>query len=150
MVVVIVKGRALDKESKAYANAGVSAVATNWDEQALTSRASPEFMAATSRPQIDQFFGRIRELGRMNECQNLRGQAFFSLTTRSGERVTAAYSGDCNFQQGAARVSVSLIKYDGNWQVAGFNVTPISGRPASPAILSPRERLPKQPSVLLA
>jgi hypothetical protein len=137
VVVMIVKGSALDKESKAYATAVISAVASNWDEQALTSRASTEFMAVTSRTQLDQFFERVRELGRMNGCKDLQGQASFSLTTWSGERVTAAYAGDCNFQEGAARVSVNLVKHGSNWQVAGFNVTPVNPHPVMPAMLEP-------------
>jgi len=135
VVVVIVKGNALDKESKGFANMVVRAVATNWDEQALMSRASPEFLAATSRDQVHQFFGRVRELGPMNDCKDLRGQASFSLTSWSGERVTATYVGDCIFQRGVARISLSLIRHRGNWQIAGFNVTPMNPHPAMPAML---------------
>jgi len=73
VVLTIAKGRALDKESKAYAALFISEVATNWDEQALTSRASAEFTAVTSPTQIDQFFGQARELGRLIGCKELRG-----------------------------------------------------------------------------
>lgn len=53
----------------------------------------------------------------------------------SHERVTAAYAGECNFRQGIAKVSITLIKHYGQWQVSGFNVQPVNMSSAQRAIL---------------
>jgi len=71
----------------------------------------------------------------MNGCTGLRGRAFFSLTTWSGEGVTAIYAADCDFTHGKARITVSLVKHRSGWRIAGFKVTRASAHPATPAKL---------------
>ncbi|MGA2411985.1 MAG: hypothetical protein ABSG46_16570, partial [Candidatus Binataceae bacterium] len=63
VVAVISIGHVLDWQSKAYAQAALTQIASNWDEQALASQMSPQFKAATSRAQLDEFFGQARRLG---------------------------------------------------------------------------------------
>jgi hypothetical protein len=124
--VVIVKGNALDRESKTYAQSIVNSIITSWDEEALIRCASPQFMAVTPRTQLDEFFGRARQLGRLKECDQLQGQASFSLTSWSGKSENAAYTDNCNFQRGTARIYLNLVKNGEDWIIVGFNVTPLS------------------------
>lgn len=42
------RGNALDKESSAYADAALLAIASQWSQKALLERASPEFKQATT------------------------------------------------------------------------------------------------------
>src|ERR1017187_1670145 len=46
---VAVRGNALDKESKAYADAAIPAIANGWNEKELLDRASPEFKRAATQ-----------------------------------------------------------------------------------------------------
>lgn len=61
---VAVRGNALDKESKAYADEAIPAIVTTWVDKALLDRASPEFNQATTAVQVYQMF-RAWESGRV-------------------------------------------------------------------------------------
>ena len=51
-----IRGTALDKESKAYADSALRAIVSTWSEKELLDRASPEFKKAVTIDQLDRFF----------------------------------------------------------------------------------------------
>jgi len=53
---VAVRGTALDKESKAYADTAIPAIVRTWSEKELLDRASPEFKKAVAIDQLDRLF----------------------------------------------------------------------------------------------
>ena len=48
---VAVRGKARDKESRAYADVAIPAIVTTWTDKALLDRASPEFKQGTTAVQ---------------------------------------------------------------------------------------------------
>jgi hypothetical protein len=119
---VAVRGNALDKESKAYADAAIPAIITNWSEKELLDRASPELNKAATQKQLDQLFRWVSSLGRLQKYDPLEGQALMSATTQTGQQITAQYSTKAMFEKGEATVTLGLIKHGDQWQILRFNV----------------------------
>lgn len=119
---IAVRGTALDKESKAYADAAIPAIITNWSEKELLDRASPEFKEAATQQQLDRMFHWFGSLGRLQKVDSATGQAIMSATTQTGKRITAQYTAKAKFDKGAAAIKLSLIKHADQWQILGFKV----------------------------
>jgi hypothetical protein len=66
---VAVRGNALDKESKAYADSAIPAIVTTWSEKELLDRASPEFKQAVTIDQLDRLFRWVSGLGQLQKCE---------------------------------------------------------------------------------
>jgi hypothetical protein len=119
-------GRGLDKESKTYADAAVVAIASQWNEQDLTDRASPQFMATVKDPaDLDRVVGVWRTLGPLKNYGGSKGEANINLGPH-GRTITAVYVARVEFDQNSARIKISLIKSDGAWKILGFYVAPDS------------------------
>ena len=117
------RGNALDKESKAYADAAIPAIITTWLDKALLDRASPEFNQTTNAVQVYQLFRQCESsLGRLQKCEPAQGQAAIFVTPQTGERITAKYTAKARFDNGEATITLSLIKHGDQWQIAGFHV----------------------------
>src|SRR6266576_2848063 len=89
---IAIKGTALDKESKAYADAAIPAIVTTWSEKELLERASPEFKQAVTIDQLDRLFQWVSSLGRLQKCEPAEGQSLMSMTSQSGKQITAKYT----------------------------------------------------------
>jgi hypothetical protein len=122
IVFVAVRGNALDKESKAYADAAIPAIITNWSEKALLDRASPEFNKAVTQQQLDQLFRWVSSLGGLQKYDPPQGQALMSATTQAGKQITAQYTTKATFAKGEATVTLGLIKHGDQWQILRFSV----------------------------
>ncbi len=123
LVVAVIKGRALDKQSKAYADAAVVAIVSNWNDHALLDRASGAFMKTTNNEEIDQLFHRLRVLGKMTKYRGSKGSssAYFSFN-KWRWKITASYISRADFQFGVAAIKINLIKRHGRWRILGFFV----------------------------
>jgi len=119
---VAVRGNALDKESKAYADAAIPAVVNGWNEKELLDRASPEFKRAATQQQLDQMFHWFGSLGRSQKCDPAQGQALMSATTQNGKVISAQYTTRATFEKGEAMITLGLIKHGDQWQILRFNV----------------------------
>jgi hypothetical protein len=122
IAVVAVRGIALDKESKAYVEAAIPAIITNWTEKELLDRASPEFKQAATQQQLDQLFRWVSTLGRLQKYDPPQGQALMSATTQTGKVISAQYTTKATFEKGEAIVTLGLIKHGDQWQILRFNV----------------------------
>jgi hypothetical protein len=119
---IAVRGTALDKESKAYADAAIPAIITNWSEKEFLDRASPEFNKAATQQQLDQMFHWFGSLGRLQKIQSAQGQAITSATTQTGKQVTAQYTAKATFDKGEATIKLALVKHGDQWQILGFHL----------------------------
>jgi nitrogen-specific signal transduction histidine kinase len=123
IVIFAIKGPALDKQSKAYVDANLPLIISNWDEQELLSRASPEFMGNSKRNDLDNFFSALsRKLGKMRSYQECKGQSYVNISPQNGKIVTAVYASKVIFENGSATITTTLIKHSDNWQIEGFDV----------------------------
>src|SRR5438034_10755745 len=100
IAVVAIKGSALDKESKAYADSAVPAIVSTWSEKALLDRASPEFKKAVTIDQLDRLFRWVGGLGQLQKCGPAEGQAVMSATTQTGKRISAQYTSKGDIPEG--------------------------------------------------
>lgn len=129
IIVIALRGNALDKQSKAYADDAIPAIVDGWKERELLERASPEFKKAVTQQQIDQLFQRFAGLGRLQKCEPAHGQSVMSATTQSGNTIKAEYTAKAKFERGEATIQLDLVKHGDQWQVLGFFVKP----PAMPS-----------------
>lgn len=119
---VAVRGTALDKESKAYADSAIPPIVTTWSEKELLDRASPEFKKAIAIDQLDRLFGAFAALGRLQKCEPAQGQSLMSATTQNGKTISAQYTAKATFEKGEATIKLGLIKHGDQWQILGFYV----------------------------
>jgi hypothetical protein len=120
--IAAVKGSALDKESKAYVDSTVPLVVSNWDEQTLLSRASPEFTQAVDKQSLDKLYIMFRKLGKLRVYEGSKGQSYMSMTTQSGKSITSVYVCKATFEAGPANIKVTLSKHGDKWEIAGLRV----------------------------
>jgi hypothetical protein len=121
---VAIRGAALDKESKTYADRAILAIVTNWSEKELLDRASSELKQAATQQQIDEYFLRASTLGRLQKCESAQGQALMSATTQGGKMISARYTSKATFEKGEATVTLGLIKHGDQWQILNFDARP--------------------------
>ena len=119
---VAVRGTALDKESKSYADAAIPAIVTTWSQKELLDRASPEFKNAMTIDQLDRLFQVFSRLGRLQKCEPVQGQAIMSATSQTGRTTTGQYTAKATFEKGDATIMLVLIKHGTQWQIGGFHV----------------------------
>ena len=115
-------GRGLDDSSKRYAIEAARAITTQWDQQALQSRLSPEFQALVKPGDLENWFAVYRKLGALKQTGDVQGQANISMTTAKGKMITAQYRFRGEFENGPAEILITLIQHDGQWQIYGFRV----------------------------
>jgi len=131
---VAMRGNALDKESKAYADAAIPAIVTSWLDKALLDRASPEFNQATTAVQVYHMFRSWESnLGRFQKCEPAQGQSLMSVTTYGGKTISAQYTAKAQFERGEAIIRLVLIKHGDQWQILRFDVK-------SPKLVPPKNQ----------
>ncbi len=130
VLVVAPKGRALDRESKAFADSAIVAIAANWNESELVDRASEQFiMSFKSRDDMYHVLDPLRQLGQLVKYDGSVGDSNMNLQLGHGIVVTAVYQAHAIFRNGEARIRISLIKSDDQWEILGFFVTPSFTKP---------------------
>jgi hypothetical protein len=119
---VAVRGNALDKESKAYADSAIPAIVTTWSEKELLDRASPEFRKVVKSDQLDQMFRWFTSLGHLQRCEPAQGEAGISVTTQTGKVISGRYAAKATFDKGEGTIKLGLIKHGEQWQILNFYV----------------------------
>jgi len=119
---VAIRGTALDKESRAYADSAIPAIVTGWSEKELLDRASPEFKKAVTIDQLDRLFRWVSGLGQLQKCEPAQGQAGISVTPQTGKVISGQYTAKATFQKGEAVIKLGLIKHGDQWQILSFHV----------------------------
>ncbi len=129
-VILVVAGlnaiKPLTAEATAYADASISAIATEWDGEALKKRASSELKAELTDEKVDgvMSFG-AENLGLMTNYQGASCMIVnFEVTTADGELVQASCDARAEHEGGGAGYSVALIKRNDAWALLSFFVIP--------------------------
>lgn len=117
-------GKTLDKESKAFVDAAIPAIVSDWDAMEIKKRASPEFDETINYEDLQQLLDILRGLGEMEEYRGSMGQAQIVLSIEDGVVITAVYEASADFEAGSADMLLSLIKHEGTWQILGFKINP--------------------------
>jgi hypothetical protein len=119
---IAIRGTALDKESKTYADSAIPAIVSTWSEKELLDRASSEFKNAVTIDQLDRMFHWFTSLGHLQKCEPAQGQAIMSATPQTGRMTTGEYTAEATFEKGEATIKVVLIKHGDQWQIGSFHV----------------------------
>jgi len=120
---LFVQSRALDLQSRQFADQSALAVLGSWDEQDLLDRGAAQLIAAQTDAERDDLFAGWSQLGELRHYAGSRGGAKVTLT-RGGALVTANYVGKAEFSHGNALVKLALVREKGAWRVLGFGVYP--------------------------
>ena len=134
IAVIVVKGRELDAESKAYVDNAIPAVAAHWRKQDLLDRATPELRRSVTPGQLQALFENFAQLGRLVDYQGAKGDANMAYFTGSGASITASYVAKARFENGNVIFRILLKKQDDHWLIHGFHVDPDPDAPKRPAV----------------
>ncbi len=117
-------GYDLEGESRQFADAAIADIGRDWDARVLESRAAPELLQTTSPQQRKSALKNFSQLGRLTDYGAPRGEA--NIAIQDGVSIiTARYSADAQFQNGAATISLGLVKEGGLWMIASLDVRAI-------------------------
>lgn len=120
--ILVVKGRKLDRQSKRYADRTIVAIVSNWNENALVERASPEFKRVCPAACADSMFNKLDRLGHLKRYLGSKGAANIRYWSGQGMIITASYIARATFANGTASIKLNLVKRKGEWSVVRFFV----------------------------
>jgi hypothetical protein len=127
-VLIAKKGIGLDADAKAYVDSAVVAICSNWDQQQLIDRASPELMAAVKPGELQALFERLSSAGPLSKYEGSSGQASI-MVYNGNSKITAKYVAKALFAHSEGTITISLIQNDGKWRILGFHVD-LAAKPA--------------------
>ena len=116
-------GKKLDKESKAFVDAAIPAIISDWDITELQKRASPELDETADYDDVEEYFGSLQQLGKFQEYKGSIGDSNITISL-SGYEITADYTASADFEAGSVELQISLIRHNGLWQILDFKVSP--------------------------
>ena len=116
-------GKKLDKESKAFVDAAIPAIISDWDIAELQKRASPELDETADYDDVEEYFGSLQQLGKFQEYKGSVGDSNITISL-GGYEITADYTASADFEAGSVELQISLIRHNGQWQILDFKVSP--------------------------
>ncbi len=117
-------GNRLDKESKAFVDAAIPAIAAAWDISEIQKRASPEFDDDVDYDELEQDLDELRHMGKLIEYKGSKGEANITISFQLGYDITADYSASADFETASADIQITLIRHNGQWQILDLRVNP--------------------------
>jgi hypothetical protein len=122
---LVALGKKYDKESKAFVDTAVQAIAADWDIEELQKRASSEFNDEVDYDSLEEDFTTLQQLGKLVEYEGSKGDSNITISL-AGYTITADYTAIADFETGSAEIQISLVKRGGRWQILDFSVSPES------------------------
>jgi hypothetical protein len=117
------QGRGMDRQSKAYADAAIVAVTSDWDLTQLEDRASPALMKILVNQNFGQkLFTAFMRLGKLTKYDGSKGQSSTTIGIGEPSSTTAAYTAHAEFANGQADIDINLVKTGDQWLIYGFHV----------------------------
>jgi hypothetical protein len=117
-----IKGPQLDASSKAYVDANIPTIISSWSEDELLKRASKELQENLAGQQGNNFFSKVKQLGKYQSYEGCEGQSYINYSLKYGKVITALYTANANFQNGKAKIKMELVWRNGQWQIAMITV----------------------------
>jgi hypothetical protein len=115
-------GAKYDASSKAFVDANVPPIISNWSISELQKRESDQFRNATTDDKLKELFAVFNRLGPMKTYDGTEGGANMNVTTSAGFQVTGRYVVNATFQNGKAEILVNLILVQSQWEILGVRV----------------------------
>jgi hypothetical protein len=117
-----IRGHQLDVSSKAYVDANVPVFISSWSGDELLKRASTELQENLAGQEGNQFFSKVKQLGKCKSYDGCEGQAYINYSLQYGKVITALYTAQAKFQNGNAKIKMELVWRNGQWQIAMITV----------------------------
>jgi hypothetical protein len=123
IAVIVIKGTALDKESKAYVDEVAPKILADLRKETLFAYSSDELKNAAKPEEMDKLFAWLKRLGQFKEYKGSTGQACIGFLTQTGTVTTGQYVAQAEFESGPAQVQITIVKRDGKWFLRLFRIT---------------------------
>jgi hypothetical protein len=117
-----IKGPQLDASSKAHVDANIQTIISSWSEDEMLKQASKELKEDLAGQRWNIFSEKVKQLGKFQNYEGCKGQAYISFSLQHGKVITALYTAHANFQNGQAIIKMELVWRDSRWQIAIFTV----------------------------
>src|SRR5271166_5347354 len=111
---LLLKGRALNAESKAYVDETVPAIVKTWSQEELLAHAAPQFAVRFQAAEAQRGFGQMSRLGGLTRYIGSRGSANITFG-KWNYAIVAQYQAECEFEHGAGIVELDIVKDHGTW-----------------------------------
>jgi hypothetical protein len=136
IVVIILWGLHLDRESNDFVARAVPAIAGPWNIEELVKRATPELRANVTSPRGRALFEALSRLGPLTEYDGATGEANLRYILGGNDNgISASYRASAKLQNGPATFLLRLVKRDGEWMIERFDLLPSSS--SSPKAVKP-------------
>ncbi len=119
---IFYEGTKLDREATDYSQTAMIAITSNWNAQALRTRAAPPLANSMTQDQAARIFTWLGSLGPLQDHPDCQGNAAVYAGT-GGSRTTANITCTAHYKAGPASVQLALTKSAGKWSILGFHVT---------------------------
>jgi hypothetical protein len=119
-----VVGGALDKQSKAFVDAAVPAIVSEWDVVEVRKRASAEYNEAVNYGDMEELFNAFQKLGKFEDYKGSTGDSTITVSLKYGVELTADYTANAEFEKGTVNIQMALIKLGGEWRILDLQMTP--------------------------
>jgi hypothetical protein len=128
VAIVAAQNRALDLQSRIFAERSMVAIVSHWNPDALIRRASTPMRAALAGGgNLAETFDSFRLLGTLRALGGVTGEARLALRSDGQMLATAEYVAEGRFEHGSARIHVTLLKDGGRWRILRFGVISPAG-----------------------
>jgi hypothetical protein len=121
---IAIIGNTLDKESKAFVDAAIPAIAAEWDVRELKKRASREFDETVDEDDLLELFDYLRGLGELKEYKGSTGEANITISFLYDYNISADYTASADFEAGSVDMQITLVRHGGQWQILDFTISP--------------------------
>jgi len=121
--IFIVKGSALNKESKAYVDRVVPIILSDLKKETLLQYADDQLKNSSKPEEVDKIFNYLfPKLGKFKEYKGSEGGVHISGNLENRIVITGYYKAQVEFETGPAVVKVAVIKKGDDWKITGFNI----------------------------
>ena len=122
LVVLTLRGNALDRESKAYVDDVIPKILADLRKETLLVYASEDLKNAVKPEELDKLFTWLQKLGAFRTYNGAQGQATIAVTTQAGKVITGQYVAQAEFDTGPAQVQIGTIKKGDQWFIQRFHL----------------------------
>jgi len=109
-------------DAKAYGDQSVTAICTNWDASALSSRATPELIAQNPDGTLEGIVQTMKVVGPMKSIESSSIGGIEAKSATGGKPFTQAeYKATILCEKSKVDVKLTILKRDGKWEILNVN-----------------------------
>lgn len=134
-----------DLASQKFADAAIVSICSRWDETALIARGSADLVhQLRSNNTARSVFRGFNVLGQMREFGGAVGHVRVVRSGSGSPIVIARYLSQDRFENGEAKVMLTMVRSSGGWKILRFSVIPVlatangASNSASPLAVAPQ------------